>query len=238
MVKIAICDDLVADRKHTLEIIKGYLFKKYIDATFVEFEDGIDLVDEYENKRSTFDIVFLDIFMKHSHGVEVAKKIRKYDTNVIIIFTTTSSDFAVSGYDVDAKGYLLKPLDIEKTEKLLAKIEDSLKEVGDKTLTISTKTKQIKLFFDEVKYLESDNSSIYIYTKNGESIRIYKKLNDVEDYFPKNCFLRCHQSFIVNLNYVKKASNEFILKTGEVIPIRRQDIKKIRDIYSEFVLKK
>lgn len=238
MIKMAICDDLSTDRGETISFIKKYLCQKYIDVEICEFEDGLDLLDEYQNAHAVYDVIFLDIFMKHSNGVEVAKHIREFDQKVLLCFTTSSSDFALSGYDVQAIGYLVKPLDSEKTTQLLDHIMERLNRLGDQTIVLSTKTRQIKLFFGEIEYIESDNSSVFFYTDKGTSFRLYMKLKDVEDLLPKSIFIRCHQSFIVNMNFIKSASSEFVLKSGEIIPIRRQDIKRMRDTYSEFLLAK
>ncbi len=107
MVNIAIVED---EQKH-VDILKGYLtrYGNEHNTTFniKQFGDGMDILDEYD---SSFDIVFLDIQMKHLDGMTTAKRIREYDQNVILIFITSTVQYAVQGYQVDALGYVLKPV--------------------------------------------------------------------------------------------------------------------------------
>ena len=120
MIKICI----VEDEKSQADLLTNYI-RKYDsnpDAFSIEWlEDGMDLVDDYKGQ---YDIIFLDIQMKHLDGMAAAEKIRKVDSDVIIIFITSTVQYAVQGYAVDALGYVLKPVPYEAFRQLLDKTEN------------------------------------------------------------------------------------------------------------------
>ena len=107
MIRIAI----VEDDRHDSELLQDYL-KRYERENSAHFQitvftDGLDIISDY---RAEYDIILLDIQMKHLDGMSTAEKIRKLDEDVIFIFITSTVQFAVQGYTVDALGYVLKPV--------------------------------------------------------------------------------------------------------------------------------
>lgn len=109
---IAICDDNLLDRELIVDLLECYFFNKSISYS----------IDQYEIEDGhPYDIIILDIFMGKLLGIEVAKNLRKLKFNGEIIFLTASSDFAVDSYDVNAGGYILKPISYNKLKKLLTK---------------------------------------------------------------------------------------------------------------------
>ena len=107
MIKIAI----VEDDKNYSQTLQNYI-KKFEQEYHVMFQisifsDGLDIVSDYSGD---FDIILLDIQMKHLDGMKTAQSIRRFDEDVIFIFITSTVEFAIQGYLVDALGYLLKPV--------------------------------------------------------------------------------------------------------------------------------
>ncbi len=95
-------------------IIEDISFEIDEDIIINQFYSGKELIDNISNKNEKYDIIFLDILMSNLNGIETSKYIRKIDNSVNIVFLTSSSEFAINGYEVGALDYLLKPVDYKK----------------------------------------------------------------------------------------------------------------------------
>lgn len=116
--KIAIVDDLELDAEQLSHLILSYMKEHRIPAAVPEiFSNGETFLASFT--AGSFDIVFLDIYMDGLSGMETARKIRALDASCRIVFVTTSPDFAVDSYDVNAAFYLLKPVTMERVSKAL-----------------------------------------------------------------------------------------------------------------------
>ncbi len=122
MFHIAVCDDLQRDREEICLVLKEELEAFDADARFIKFGSGNALLKAWEKKKIDFHIVFLDIFMEGLDGIETARRLRASGYKEAIIFLTTTQDFAIEGYEVDAAGYLLKPLEKIKLRQLLKRL--------------------------------------------------------------------------------------------------------------------
>ena len=109
MFYIALCDD----EWQAVEILTGYLSeikRSGLQLESVPFLNGRELVHQYERGRK-FDIIILDMLMKPLNGIETARLIRKYDSEVPILIVTGTVEYAMDGYQVNAYRYILKPVD-------------------------------------------------------------------------------------------------------------------------------
>ena len=84
--------------------------------------------------------------------------------------------------------------------------------------------------------MESMNPYVYIYLKDKSVHRIHAKLGDVEKEVAGKSFIRCHQSFIINMSEVQKADKVFHMSDGTKIPIRRSELKELKEKYYQYVI--
>ncbi len=227
MINIAICDD----QKYELDIIVSILdewsarTKNYISKEI--FLDGRTLLNYCVMMENQVDIIILDVQMNPMNGIEVAGKIREMNQQVIIIFVTNYMDSIFEGYKVRAFRYILKE---NMNRELSTAIEDALKELEDdkKYFQYSSKGKTMKIFYSNIMYFESRARVIDIHTVRSVEF-FYGKINAIEETL-KEDFLRCHQSYIVNLKYIAGLEgNYLLLTTGEKIPIsesRKSEVKR------------
>lgn len=221
---VGICDD---DRSVRENLI--YILKKCCDnCKFVEFENGEDLVDNYK-KGERLDLIFLDIYMSELSGIEVAKLIRSIDEHVQIVFLTSSSEFAVESYCVRALSYVLKPFKETEIIKIWKRFE-----IVYKPLSILLKD---RLFIvNDIVCVESMDKKIIIRFNNGNSTEVTAKLEAIESLLKSRNFMRCHRSFIVNMDYVKRVGEcEFIMTTGEKVLIRSKQYNQIKRVYYDYI---
>ena len=222
--RIAVCDDSSIDRELFVAILHHYFVNKPISNEIIQYENGIDLLHDVEDDM-WFDIIFLDIYMNDLLGIDVAHKLRSLGYRGHIIFLTATADFAVDSYEVEALGYLLKPQGFEKLSQVM---DRATREMTTNTYQIKIHSKIIRVPYHEVLYVESMNSKCIMHCCNDQSYVIYKRLTDIEHELNDARFLRCHQSYLVNMDYIHQVDTQFTLVTGDTVAIRQRDLKSIR----------
>ena len=122
--RIAIVDDLAGERALLREQLARQLARRGAEAELLEFDSGEAFLTAEKERR--FTAAFLDIYMEGMTGMEAARALRKTDTDCLLVFTTTSTDHALEGFQVRALHYLVKPFaegEIDAlTDELLARV--------------------------------------------------------------------------------------------------------------------
>lgn len=228
---IAICDDLEADRAALRAALNGIpALPAGVKTEIREYGSGEALLMETEKGSTVFDLIFMDIYMSGVTGMDTAKELRQLGVFAPLIFLTTSPDFAVESYEVNAAGYLLKPI---QREKLAALLERLLTPPDRPRVCVQSGRRRRYLFLDDILFAESDNHSLSIHMASGEVLFCSEKLNDLAARLDGR-FLRCHQSYLVNMAHVADVVEDFILKDGRRIPIRTKDRREMADAYYHF----
>ena len=106
--RLAICDDNDLERNLLYSLLKKYFLETSVRCEFTLYDRGASLYyDVMENIE--YDIIFLDLFMGDSFGMNIAQKLRDLSYRGKIVFCTVSADYALESYNVYASGYILKP---------------------------------------------------------------------------------------------------------------------------------
>lgn len=228
--KIAVCDDVTADRQRLISLIKAE--NSYCECT--AYKTGEMLLWDFEN-GTHFDILFLDIFMESMSGIEVAKRIRITNPNVLLIFVSSSNDFYRESYDLYAFNYLLKPLTENKLAEVLNRAIQQLDKDADQVISFSFNNSIHTVRCSQLLYLTSDKHIVKFHLITGETLKSYGKIDDFVKPLSSEVLVRCHQSYIVNLKHVTDmTTKEFML--GEVnVPISRTYSIQAREKYREFM---
>ena len=221
--RIGICDDSQLDREMIRDLLDLYFADKSIDVIH-EFQEG-----------TAYDIVFLDIYMEKMLGIDVARELRRLHYAGEIVFLTATSDFAVDSYEVQAGGYLLKP---HSYEKLCMVMDRVLSACDINTYQIQRRGVVTRIPYHEILYVESRNTRCLLHRKGGGTYTMYKKLGEIEEELYDPRFLRCHQSYLVNMAYVQNADHQFTLFTGDIVLIRQRNLKEIRNRYLDYLKQK
>jgi len=233
MITIGICDDSEVELAILRNFIDKFFNLRKLEYSVLTFSSGEELLTYYKTNR--LDLLFLDIYMKHINGIETGRSIRTKDTKVEIIYCTASSSYALESYNLLAFGYLVKPFDPVRLRMLLEKFIEGRPNAEHKHLVVKSNYNDRVIDYDEIVHIESDDKVLLIFTKDGECIKTYGKLNELEQQLDSPDFLRCHQSYIINMNYVKSVTdNDFITQENTLIPIRKREIRKIKSAYLEF----
>ncbi len=231
MLRVAICDDSPLEREVLAEYLSHYCNKHAIPYTCMLYDCGEPLYYELGD-GGWFDIVLLDIYMKPSLGIDVARRLREIHYKGTIIFCTGTLDFAPDSFEVGASGYLLKPYNPERFERTMNRI---LANIIENTYAIKNRSQVLHIPLDEIMYVESHNSQCILHQTGDRTYTLYKKLSEIEKELDASCFLRCHQSFLVNMNYIQAADKDFTLTNGDIVLIRKKNLKEIRQTYYDYL---
>lgn len=229
--KIAVCDDSTIDQDIIVDLLQRYFSEKSFVYSVALYEEGTALIEDIED-GCVYDILFLDIFLGKQLGIDVARELRRREYKGDIVFLTATADYAVDSYDVNASGYLLKP---HSFTKLCAVMDRILDNYDMDIYEIRHRTNLIRVPYNDILYVESDNNKCILHCSNGEEHVIYKKLSVIEQELDDPRFLRCHQSYLVNMHHIQRAEDQFTLFTGDVIMIRRKNLKEIRNKYLQYI---
>ena len=238
---IAVCDDDKTELCRLKQIIENYNNEKYQDNRLkvVLFESGNELI-RFLEKKNKIDLLFLDVMLHESNGIDIAKEIRASNNDIRIIFVTSSPDYAVDSYEVDACYYLMKPFPDKEIKILLDKaINIYITDIRE-CLIFSQAGKTIRIFYNNIIYIECVLHKLYFHLYNGNIISCYGKIKDCsKELLPKIFFIQCHKSFIVNMNYVSEISKkDFILPDKSLIPISKQLYREVSNKYIDYIFNK
>lgn len=232
MVKeIAICDDVEVERFVLRRQLMAYFRTTSGEAQIREFVSGESLLAEIEDGYIWPDLIFLDIYMGELNGIDTARRLRKLGVEAPIIFLTASPDFALESYEVEASGYLLKPADEEQTNALLQRF---LRTDLRRRIAVKCRRQFRYPFIDDILYLESYRHTVTIHMLDGSEIVTVDKLGELEKRIDDQRFLRCHQSYLVNMEHIADVQENFILRNKASVPIRVRGRKEVVDAYNDY----
>lgn len=215
MLNIAICDDEEIQRREIVGMLKNIISLDFMNLKIYEFKSGEELIF----CSISFDVILLDIKLDNVNGIEVAKKIRDRNSKTNIIFITAYKEYVFDAFDVRAFNYILKPIDENRLKKIIKLALLESKE--DKFIIAKTSSESIKIFYNDIMYIESQGRKVKIHT-TYDVIEYYYKISEIEKELSLSDFFRCHKSFIVNFMYVERYTSKYvILKNSEEIYISK-----------------
>lgn len=235
MINIAICDDdlLFASKIETmlLEISKKKFIKMHIEV----FSDGTELWNDI-SIGGRYELLYLDIEMVQLNGIDVAKKIRKNDNNVILIYISNYENYFIQLFEVEPFRFIKKPVDKKIFWDYFDKAYERMLS-DDAYFEYKFNKVPYKMLAKDIIYFESSGRFIYVKYTGGIG-KFYGKLNMLEKQLEngKIPFLRIHQSFLVNYRFVSRISfSNVILFDGTELQISEDRQKKIRARYNELL---
>lgn len=226
VLNIAVCDDegLFVDK--LASIILSFTQQDKVSAKIEKFYDGIELI----SSGIKFDLIFLDIEMKKSNGIEIAERIREVDSNVPIVYVTSYSDYWRRAYKVHAFDFILKPFNSKEKFRVLSDFISLKKNSNIKTVELTTEYGTEIQPINEIYYfIVLAKKKIQIMTVKKDYI-VKENLTDIFDKLNDDCFYITHRSCIVNMNYVQtiKKNDGILMTNGDWVPLAQ---KKQKDFF-------
>jgi len=240
-VKIALCDDDLGELVKVKESVDHFIRNKQSthEITLNMFSNPNDLLDQID-KYGGFDLYILDIIMPFMNGIDLAKEIQYRNTSCKIIFLTSSPEFAVNSYKVDAFYYLLKPFVSNELDSLLSKVLAQMEKDASNSILIRELGKTTRIYIHTIQYVESVAHTIYFHLKSMEVLSCYGTMKEFDEILlTEKRFVRCHKSYIVNMDFVTSISRgDFILSDKKLIPISRQSFQRVKKMYIDYFFEK
>lgn len=240
---ILICDDnadILIQEEFIVEEAAQNISKKNIIHTVKTAGDCMKICKQ---SPGFYDVLFLDIELPEMSGIELGKILKKDAPFLQIVFVTSFDEYSLSAYDVHPFYYIVKPLTLEAVEKVLYGIIELEKNIlGDKhnvsKLKIEFNKDIISIPTDHIIYIQKEKNQSKIVTKTKKYVT-YEALKDLENKIVHANIMnlyRCHQSFIVNFDYIEKFEGDFFLLDNKMqIPISRMKKGTAKKLFYQYL---
>ena len=219
----------IDDEPLALQVINHFCEK--ID--FIKLEKTFTKQNEAQKYINNYpvDLIFLDIQMPNKNGIDFYKLLEK---DIMVIFTTAFSEYAVEGFNLNATDYLLKPFSFERFETAVQKARNEYQfrhmTNAQTHLMIRADYKLYRIEYEDIKYIEGLDDYIQIHLENKTKVVARFSMKNIISKLPENLFIRVHRSFIVPIKKIKTIQNKSILIDEISIPIGdtfREDVQNL-----------
>ncbi|MEN8139428.1 MAG: LytTR family DNA-binding domain-containing protein [Bacteroidota bacterium] len=221
---------IVDDEPLAIKVIEGFLsnIKTFdIVATFTNPMDALEII-----QSGDIDVVFLDINLPLINGMELIKTLHNPP---LIVITTAYREYAVESFELDVLDYLVKPIPFNRFMKAVNKINSALSnktgsiEDNRDHIFINIDKKMVKIYLDEILYVESLKDYIKINTSTGKHV-VHQTLTSFTDMLPPETFIRTHRSFTISIPKVEAVVGNTVEIEGNQIPIGRNYVQEVKGI--------
>lgn len=240
MLKIAICDDNITDLSNMISLINDYqsIQRDKHQITYTAFNSAIDLISAMESGQY-YNLVLLDILMPFMTGMEAAKEIRQFNNDVKIIFSTSSPDFAVESYSVDAYYYALKPIWKEKLFILLDQVISEMVSQPGTSILIKSKSGLTRIYIHRLVFAEVIGRTIIYHLTDGSTIEASGTMFELEKNLLEDpCFIKPHRAYIINMEHINTLSQrEIKMLTLTLVPIAKANFQTVKSAYMAYAFK-
>lgn len=233
-IKILICDD---EEYHGIELeklISVYGNEMEQDLVIDIYNNPVDVLEKVRENKELYDVMFLDIEMPEMTGVELAKQLRKVGAEMVICFVTSHTGYALSAFEVDAIGYVVKPVKYLDIKKIIEKAKIQIyyrmdvEEAEKKYIEITSGREKVMIELANVIYIEKRRNQCVFHMKDGERVcydtlgNVYKQLNPQD-------FIYTHQGYIANFHHIKEVRRDMVcFGCGVEIPISRKYFTEVK----------
>lgn len=230
---VMICEDLEEERMSLARMVRQACRSRDIDLELELSSSGEELLDRFRSRR--WDIIFLDIYLGGISGTQAARIIRRQDQSCALIFATTSREHGLLSYELRVTDYLVKPFTEADVEAALDWILLE-REEQYQTITIRSEWEEEQILVRDIQYIEVIRHTAVLHLTEG-SRRTRKGLNELEEEIGDGSFLRCHRSFLVNLDHVSAIiQGDFVMKNGDRVPISAKRAAEVKRAFFDWSL--
>lgn len=215
MLRIGICDDAAAARL----ALRSALERLLPGCLPYEFSSGDGLLSWLDKHPNTMDLVFLDIEMDGTSGMDTARTIRARDSRLLIVFVTGYPDYVFDGYTVRALDYLLKPIQIDKLACVLARAQEQLADDAPEIFTLRNTGGIFRVPKREILYFYSDRRLVHLITAHAD-YTFYDKLDHTAQLAGPD-FVRIHQRYLVRIDAIDRIDANQVLIGSTRLPVSR-----------------
>lgn len=231
MIRIAIVEDDAGYRQTLLRYMERYKEESKQLCQVTTFEDGEDIVEDYEGR---FDIILMDIEMRFMDGMTAAEHIRQRDSQVVIIFITNMPQYAMKGYAVEAMDYVLKPINYfafsQRLDRAIARLENR----RHRYISLANKKGMTRMAIDDIFYIEVVDHDLLYHTKHGV-ITVRGTIKDAEQTLAGEDFFRCNRCYLISLAHVDGLYDQEVVVHGERVQVSRGRRKELMEVLNRYL---
>lgn len=232
MYSLMICDDDAATRRE----LRGHIlrFEKETGVRFSveETASGEELLKSFPLDT---DILLLDIKMKATSGMNAAREIRQRGSDVLIIFITSMTQYAIEGYEVHAFGFLRKPISYDYFRWTLSDAMRHLARNASVRVELRNGVTSDFVESSKIAYIEIANHSLTITWENGQRSVYKMTLAELEEQLTQAGFVRCHRSYLVNIRQIRRIGlTDITMLDGVRIPLSKYRKKEFLEAVAQF----
>ncbi|MBQ7433981.1 MAG: response regulator transcription factor [Lachnospiraceae bacterium] len=230
---VAVVDDRSEIRVQLREYLETYETEHRCILKTELFDTGEELLRVYDQEEYPFEILILDVELPGVSGVEIARQIRKKDSDVSIIFLTGYDRYALDAFRVGAMGYFMKPIQYvslkAKISEAILKIDyiNELHQKQQKYLTVINHYQQVQIEISQIIYIEKHRNLCIIHCQ-GVEYACYISLYRLYKQLPMREFCYCHQGYVVNFTKVRSVGKtDLLMESLDRVPLSRRYYKEL-----------
>lgn len=231
MIRIAIVEDEQLYTKQLKDYILRFQKESGYEFHVITFSDGDQILLNY---KGDFDIILMDIQMRFMDGMSAAERIRQMDEEVIIMFITNMTQYALRGYEVEALDYMVKPVEYFSFSQKLGRAIERMHRRSDFYISIPIEEGVQKLKISNIYYVESQGHQLIYQTGNGE-FASRGTMKELEEILEKYGFFRSNKGYLVNLKYVDGLKDNCCVIHGEKLPVSRARRKEFMEALVKYM---
>lgn len=229
--KIAICDD----DWHMQQTLRLFIDQTYQDLDMLVdgFTSGEALLAAVQKQSQPYQLILLDIEMRGIDGIETARRLRQMLPDCYIIFITSHDEFALTGYEVQAFRYLVKPVQPEKLTEAISAVRAEL--ADQFMLHVADGADEALVRAKDIFYVEAQDKRVRLVTAR-ETTSDRRGIDELAELLANEDFYRVHRSYLINLRYVARMDGTSVqLVNCETVPISRLRKKAFKNAFQAYV---
>ena len=236
-VRVALADDDAAIRELFAEYIERYNTEYGVQLTLHTYTSGVQLLSQLNN--ATFDVIFLDIDMPGTNGMNTARELRSSHNRTIadvaIIFVTNLTQYALQGYEVQAMDYIVKPLSYFDFALKITRIIKAVRGKASAVIALETTDGLRSVDVHDITYLEARDHYVFAHTVHDYTYKMRESITNISQRLERYGFLRVHKSFTVNMCHIEALLSSVVMCYGDEIPVGRSYKKNVQPAYLAFM---
>ncbi|MCD8307940.1 MAG: LytTR family DNA-binding domain-containing protein [Clostridia bacterium] len=234
MYRVAIIEDEKDAAEKLQRFIEKYGQEKSLSFNIQIFGNGVDFITDY---TANYDIVFMDIDLPMMNGMYCARKLRELDKGVALVFVTNMVQYSVKGYEVDAIGYIVKPVEFFSFSLLMDRIADRIHMANDHYVVVRNNDSMVRISLKDLMYIEVMDHYLIYHVNGGKEYRQLGKISETEKQLEPYDFFRCNNSFLVNMRYVTSIDGVNVCLGENQLPVSRKRKKEFMTALNNYFRK-
>lgn len=229
-INIAICDDEITALEKIKKEVLNIANIRNVGVNIFTYSDAKRTVDVICNNEEHFDILLLDINIPKLSGLEVAKLVREYRENLILIFISAHEQYVFESIEYSPFRYVRKNKISDELPLAMKAAFTRLENEKDRKIIVKIDDGEIRLCYSEIMYCEIEDRRLNIHLSNGKRLLTWKTIKELIEEMNDEKFIKLHSGCVVNVKYISEFSNyDVTLDNGERLIVSRRRMKDVKE---------